>query len=361
MLFRNDIQGLRALAFIFVFIFHLNPSWLPGGFIGEDIFFVISGYLITSIILHQKSSDKFSFISFYQVIAGFFIYLQFDLSILRRSLITAIAYTSNIYFGGGDNYFGAKLAENPLLHTWSLAIEMQFYIILPAILRFFGNKKLPYIIGGLLVGITAYIQFKLTIEGYSSVLYFSFLSRVPEFLVGVFFGSCLKNGKLSVGGIFTATSGLLMIGYSLVFINENTLFPGLYALVPIIGVVLILISSDNNISKIQESKLLVYLGGLSYSLYLWHWPIMAYLRYRNGVYEGYEFSAKVMIYITILTFCLAWLSYTFVEHVYRKQTNKRFVLMLSPIVLPLIFLTSVMVKWTKYCSLRGTILLWDFS
>ncbi|MDX8576077.1 MULTISPECIES: acyltransferase family protein [Elizabethkingia] len=119
MKFRNDIQGLRAFAFIFVFIFHLNPKWLPGGFIGVDIFFVISGYLITSIILHQKSINKFSFISFYEsrikrivpayyftllliAISGSFIYLDFDLPVLRRSLITSAFFVSNVYFGGGD-------------------------------------------------------------------------------------------------------------------------------------------------------------------------------------------------------------------------------------------------------------------
>ncbi|MCT3672007.1 acyltransferase [Elizabethkingia anophelis] len=368
MQFRNDIQGLRAFAFIFVFLFHLNPKWLPGGFIGVDMFFVISGYLITSIILHQKSSNKFSFISFYEsrikrivpayyfalllvAIAGSFIYLDFDLQVLRRSLITSAFFISNVYFGGGDNYFGAKLAENPLLHTWSLAIEMQFYLLLPILLILFRKKILPYIISLLIVIITAYVEYKFINKGYSSELYFSLLSRIPEFLIGSLFSIILVNGKIklskNINPLFLSIVGVLMIFYSIIFIDEKTLFPGITAFIPCIGVSLILISSDNLITKFLSHKIVVYIGSLSYSLYLWHWPIMAYIRYRNGVYEGYQFTFTEIIFITILTFVLAWISYKFVENTYRKLNNKKFLVAISLVALPLVTLTFFLVKMTK--------------
>ncbi|MCT4236776.1 acyltransferase [Elizabethkingia anophelis] len=368
MQFRNDIQGLRAFAFIFVFLFHLNPKWLPGGFIGVDMFFVISGYLITSIILHQKSSNKFSFISFYEsrikrivpayyfalllvAIAGSFIYLDFDLQVLRRSLITSAFFISNVYFGGGDNYFGAKLAENPLLHTWSLAIEMQFYLLLPILLILFRKKILPYIISLLIVIITAYVEYKFINKGYSSELYFSLLSRIPEFLIGSLFSIILVNSKIklskNINPLFLSIVGVLMIFYSIIFIDEKTLFPGITAFIPCIGVSLILISSDNLITKFLSHKIVVYIGSLSYSLYLWHWPIMAYIRYRNGVYEGYQFTFTEIIFITILTFVLAWISYKFVENTYRKLNNKKFLVAISLVALPLVTLTFFLVKMTK--------------
>ena len=368
MKFRNDIQGLRAFAFIFVFIFHLNPKWLPGGFIGVDIFFVISGYLITSIILHQKSINKFSFISFYEsrikrivpayyftllliAISGSFIYLDFDLPVLRRSLITSAFFVSNVYFGGGDNYFGAKLAENPLLHTWSLAVEMQFYILLPVILILFKKRILPYIIGALIVIITLYMEYRFINYGYSSELYFSLFSRIPEFLIGSLFSIILANGKIKVSKninpLFLSILGVLMLIYSIFFINENTLFPGIIALIPCVGVSLILISPDNLITGFLSNKVIVYIGSLSYSLYLWHWPIMAYIRYRNGVYEGYQFTFIEITFITILTFVLAWASYTFVENTYRKLNNKKFLVVISLVALPLVTLTFFLVKMTK--------------
>src|SRR5690554_2131327 len=168
MQFRNDIQGLRALAFLFVFLFHLNPSWLPGGFIGVDIFFVISGYLITSILMHQKAKGTFSFLTFYEkrikrivpahfimlifvLIAAYYVFLYNDITNLKDAALRTALFISNMLFAKGQSYFGVGLNDNPLLHTWSLSIEMQFYFILPIIIIFIKNKYLPYIMGGLII------------------------------------------------------------------------------------------------------------------------------------------------------------------------------------------------------------------
>lgn len=160
--FRKDIQGLRAIAVLFVFIFHINSSWLPGGFIGVDIFFVISGFLISSIILHKLDNNRFSFKDFYisrikrivpayyfllLIVAffGVFFFMTSDINVFRKSFFWSLLFNSNHYFTSLDTYFGASSSENPLLHTWTLAVEMKFYLFLP-ILLFLGVLKLRIII-----------------------------------------------------------------------------------------------------------------------------------------------------------------------------------------------------------------------
>jgi peptidoglycan/LPS O-acetylase OafA/YrhL len=162
MFFRNDIQGLRAFAVSLVFIFHLNPIWLPGGFIGVDVFFVISGYLISYIILQKKDKSNFSFLDFYKGrikrivpayyfmlsiigIVSLFIYFNADIgSILRRELVATSLFFSNVYFTTLNTYFGAEMQENVFLHTWTLGVEMQFYLILPLFLIFIRNNRVLF-------------------------------------------------------------------------------------------------------------------------------------------------------------------------------------------------------------------------
>lgn len=158
MKFRNDIQGLRALAVIFVFVFHLSNRFLPGGFIGVDVFFVISGYLISKIILSKLEKNDFSLKEFYISrlkrivpayyfllivvwVAFFFIFINADIGKFKLSHFWATIFNSNYYFANADNYFGASSNENPLLHTWTLGVEMQFYLFLPLLL-FIRNRKL---------------------------------------------------------------------------------------------------------------------------------------------------------------------------------------------------------------------------
>lgn len=356
MQFRRDIQGLRAVAFILVYIFHLNSSWLPGGFIGVDMFFVISGYLITSIITDQKQKGHFRLLSFYEkrikriipayyvtllfiIIAGCYFYLQTDTPRLRSGLYRSIVFLSNQFFAHGDSYFGAKLSENPLLHTWSLAIEMQFYFILPFLLIYTNKKILPYLIGTLLFILTAHSTYILYYSHNFSSVYFSLLSRIPEFCVGVLLSLLFSKVKPPSFKISTVISILGFVGIMLsaFFINENTPFPGVIALIPCLAAGLLLISGDNFVSKFLSSKPMVYIGELSYSLYLWHWPIMAYLRYNNVSHN--EFSAYEVVLITILTFVFSWLSYVYVESIFRNQRNKTFVILFLPIVLAVAVLT----------------------
>lgn len=348
MLFRNDIQGLRALAFILVFFFHLNASWLPGGFIGVDMFFVISGFLISSIMLNQKEKGTFSFPKFYEkrlkrivpahffmllivAIAGYFVYLAKDADTLKDSLVKSALFLSNRYFAGGESYFGAKFAENPLLHTWSLSIEMQFYFVLPLIVIFVRNKILPYLlIAGLLL-ITGYTSYKLYADGVSPATYFSLFSRMPEFFVGTLLAIFASKRKFSETTSFLMSFfGLIILVVSLVFINENSPFPGALALLPAAGTGLLLISGTNAISRFFSLRPLVYVGELSYSLYLWHWPVMALMRYRNGWAVPTPFSFSEVVVVVVFTIVLSLLSFYLVEEKFRHFDNRRFAVSFAP-------------------------------
>lgn len=337
MQFRKDIQGIRALAFLLVFIFHLNSSWLPGGFIGVDVFFVISGFLMTSIIIDQKYKNTFSYHDFYlkrlkrifpayvffifiTLLLGGFIYLNRDIWTLQKSGGSALLFVSNLLFARGDSYFGAQLSENPFLHTWSLAVEMQFYFILPFILIFSPRKYLFKIISLFIVILTIYGSIIIFRDQNKSSAYFSLLFRVPEFFIGAFYSLAFKQ-KLNFNRIFNnifAISSFVILILSAVFINQSSFFPGVFALIPTIATANLLIVDDNFISNLFSKKLSVFLGELSYSLYLWHWPIIAFIRYFKDDYalNGYE-----IVSICILTSTLSWMSYHFIENYFRKRSD----------------------------------------
>ncbi len=361
MQFRNDIQGLRAVAFLLVYFFHLNPSWMPGGFVGVDMFFVISGYLITSILLKQKGKGTFSFLTFYEkrikriipahfimlilvLISSYFIFLSSDFFPLRSTTLRSALFVSNMLFANGQSYFGVGLIDNPLLHTWSLAIEMQFYLILPIVLIYFSNRLLPWIVGFLIILLTAYSSYEIVINYATSSMYFSLLARIPEFLIGSLLSILFTKRQLISGknSVVISIVGLLSIFGSAIFFNEEIIFPGLTALIPTIGTSLLLISNKNIFSNLLSKKPVVHIGELSYSLYLWHWPVMALMRYPKSRFIGYDFSVLEIVFISIVTYALAWLSYTFIENEFRTTDNKKFVYVFSPIVVTLVGLAFVL-------------------
>lgn len=338
MQFRNDIQGLRAIAFFLVFIFHLNKDWLPGGFLGVDLFFVISGYLVSSIILHDIKNDQFKFNIFFikrikrivpaylfmlfaVAFASLYFYLFLDMGTIRGTLLRSLLFVSNHVFAGGANYFGASMSENPLLHTWSLAIEMQFYLILPLILYFF-RKNLAFVLIGVILILSCYATVQI-LWNHQNEMYFSLLARMPEFLVGALFSVLFKEG-LNFG---RQTNNILAIGCGVVFIactaiiTENSAFPGFLALIPTLAAGVLLSLRNNVMGELLSSKWLVHFGQLSYSLYLFHWPVMAVIRYR---FDEYLFDLKTILFISVLTYMLSWVSYSFVESKFRKQNDTLF-------------------------------------
>lgn len=361
MQFRKDIQGLRALAFLLVFIFHLNASWLPGGFIGVDVFFVISGFLMTSIIVDQKNRNTFSYYDFYlkrlkrifpayaififiTLFFGAFIYLNRDIWTLQKSGGSSILFVSNLLFARGDSYFGAQLSENPFLHTWSLAVEMQFYFILPLILMLSPKKDLSKIILLIIIVSTIYSSTIIFLENNKSSAYFSLAFRIPEFLIGGFYALAFKE-KLNFNKIYNnifAIGSFAILILSAFLINDNSFFPGVTALIPTIAAANLLVVDDNLISNFFSKKIAVFFGELSYSLYLWHWPIIALIRYFN---DDYLLSSYEIIFICLSTFILSCLSYYFIENYFKKKNNLTFIKFLilssTSVVLLILFLPKI--------------------
>lgn len=331
--YRKDIQGLRAIAVLFVFIFHLNSSWLPGGFVGVDIFFVISGFLISSIILSNLDKNKFSFFDFYKsrikrivpayyflliviAIVGVFVFVSSDIHAFRKSLFWSILFNSNYYFSTLDTYFGTENSGNPFLHTWTLAIEMQFYLFLPLLLFFVKRKWLLPFISLLTVALFVYGSLNV-FNGNKNLMYFSLLARTPEFLIGVLCSFISNRFRLpNYTALPLSILGIVFLIASSFFISENSDFPGILAIVPCLGAAFLILTPENPIRTFLSNKVLFFIGDISYSLYLWHWPVMAFFRY---YYNTHEFSGIQCIIVVLMTFTLSIFSFYCIETFMRKK------------------------------------------
>lgn len=344
MTYRADIQGLRAIAVLLVFIFHLVPSAMPGGFIGVDIFFVISGYLISNIILSKKEKKSFGFVDFYigrfkrivpvfivflllVFIAGQFVYVVSDLSQIHKTTKSASIFNSNNYLASLDNYFGAASSENPLLHTWTLSIEMQFYFLLPLFLIFVKRKYVYPVSLVLIVLLISYSYYSSTFLNLKGQMYYSLPARIPEFLIGTIFAVKEKDiiklvGKhqntLSVAALFTLIASAIML-------SEQSNFPGIVVLIPCLSAGLLLVCCQSVVSRFFAAKFFVHIGELSYSIYLWHWAVMAFLRY---YLLEYDFDIPQTLVVIVATYVLSYLSYTFIEKPFRNKKNKTTILFL---------------------------------
>lgn len=337
MTFRNDIQGLRALAFLLVFIFHLNAAWIPGGFLGVDLFLVVSGFLITSILTAQLQRGKFSLFDFYRkriirivpsylvmllfvLTVGAVVYMFVDIPALKYYIKNSLFFVSNRVFAEGESYFGAKLSENPVLHTWSLAVEMQFYLLFP-LLVYCCRKYLVICFSLIIVTLTLYCSYRLYLQGDQNAMYFSLGARIPEFLIGGLAAVVFRKG-LHLGrkvNVLVSSAALAVLFASAYFISSSSAFPGFLFLIPCTAAAALLVIEDSPVSKILSSKVLVKVGEYSYSLYLWHWPPMAFIRYK---YESYELTFLQIFFITVFTVLMSWVSYRFVESVFRKKQRR---------------------------------------
>lgn len=354
--FRLDIQGLRAIAVLSVLFFHIDKNILPGGFIGVDIFFVISGFLVSGIIFRQKEKKIFSFKNFYIgrikrivpayyllilfiLLVGSVILFSFDISKFRHSVMWAMLFASNTYLATLDDYFGMASSENPLLHTWTLAIEMQFYLIIPFLIYFIRKKILVPLLFIATILLLAYSEYKILNYGKSSS-YFSLLDRSPEFLIGVLLNvfDSRKISKLLKN--ILSIIGLIFIICSVFLINEFSLFPGLLALFPCLGTAFLIMSNGSFLNDFISNKVMAYIGELSYSIYLWHWPVLAFFRYYTC---SYSLSYTLIVLVLLIVFILSFISCTHIETFYRKLNNKKFVLYFIPIPI-LICLLFVLIR-----------------
>jgi peptidoglycan/LPS O-acetylase OafA/YrhL len=348
MQYRAEIDGLRALAVLPVILFHAGFEWFSGGFVGVDVFFVISGYLITIILIEDIENRRFSIVNFYErrarriLPALFFVMLLCipfawmwmlpeQMKDFSQSLIAVSLFASNILFWQESGYFDAVAEEKPLLHTWSLAVEEQYYLLFPIFLILvwrFGKNKVFW-----MIVVIASISLMLSEWGWRnkpSANFYLSPSRAWELFAGSIAAFIVqkkgvkKNNPLALLGLFS-------IVFSVFFYDETTPFPSIYALVPVIGVVMLILYADKETlaAKLLSTKGFVAIGLTSYSAYLWHQPLFAFTRIKYGELQ----SIEIAIVLILCSFLLAFFSWKYVEAPFRNKTkiSRKVIFLLSVI------------------------------
>jgi peptidoglycan/LPS O-acetylase OafA/YrhL len=332
--YRPEIDGLRAVAVLPVILFHAGLKVLGGGYVGVDIFFVISGYLITTILLAELEQGRFSVRRFYErrarrILPALFVVMLVCIPLgwkwmlpgefrsLAETTIGVALFASNFVFWRDSGYFSPAVEEMPLLHTWSLAVEEQFYIVFPLLLWAlwrFGRKKT-------LLVIIALSGVSLVMAEYASryhpVANFYLLpTRAWELGTGAVC-AFLLHGKAQRENGFLAMLGLMLIGWSIFMFGSSTPFPSFYTLFPVLGTALIILCSGPNtfVGRVLSAGPLVGIGLISYSAYLWHQPLFAFARIRSI----YAPAPAVMALMVVLSLVLAYLTWKYVEQPFRGR------------------------------------------
>ena len=358
--YRSEIDGLRFLAVIPVVFYHAGFSLFSGGFIGVDVFFVISGYLITTIILNELSDKSFSLKKFYErrarrilpalifvilatTILSFIFLTRTELSNYFKSLIATLFFYSNFYFWKTSPYFESDSDLEPLLHTWSLSIEEQFYIFFPIILIFVFKFFRKYILIFFLISFFLSLILCQVFALKTSVnlnFYFT-LSRGWELFLGAICAYLLKYEKNFFSkklNNFLSFLGTILIFSSIFIFSKETLYPSFYTLLPAIGTALIILYADKGtlVKQFLSIKLFVGMGLISYSFYLWHQPLLAF-----GRIYFQNFSIEKKLILLLFSLFLSIFSYYFIEKKFRQKTNIKannfFKLIVASIILLTIF------------------------
>ena len=307
--FRFDIQALRALAVMSVLIFHISPYHLPGGYLGVDVFFVISGYLIIGQIWKLICDRNFKFVDFYanrfkrlfpplfvvlvaSSILAYYLMLPMEYKNYTEMLKASLLYYSNIWFYFQSDYFSNDLKLSPLLHTWSLSVEEQFYFIFPIILVLLSTifkRRIMVLASLILIGLVSLFAGHFLLYSDAAFSFFSPFTRFWQFIIGGMV-AVLPQPNISNRASFQVTTlSLGVIIVSLFIYNEDTPFPGLFA-VPVTLATAAIIAchcKSKFITYLTANKAILYIGNISYSLYLWHWPIIVFYKIAFlGEYSG---------------------------------------------------------------------------
>ncbi len=347
--YRPDIDGLRAIAVVAVVLFHAFPARLPGGFIGVDIFFVISGFLISRIIFAELAAGKFSFVQFYArrarrlfpalilvltfcAVVGWIVLLADEYAQLGKHIASSVGFIQNLVLLNESGYFDTAAEQKPLLHLWSLGIEEQFYIVWPIVLCVLWSRQcsIRWVLwfgagGSLLLGIW------LTHTN-PAAAFFLPISRFWELLAGaaLAWSTNQTDGRSSDStkcyGHYLSVLGSVLIVTALMLISKQREFPGVWALLPVLGTALLLYAGPDAIVNrvLLANKALVWIGLISYPLYLWHWPLLAFVH----ILENQWPNGLLRLLLVFCAFGLAALTYFLVERPlrFRHQSGKLVVL-----------------------------------
>jgi len=362
--YRADIEGLRAVAVIAVVIFHFYPSILPGGFIGVDVFFVLSGYLITSKILKEKKINSFRLINFYirRIIrlfpalclvllvlsgAGYFIFLPDELIKLAKNTISGIGFYSNFALSKEAGYFTQEADFYPLLNLWSLGVEEQFYIIWPVFLLVFCIQR-RYLILLILIITVGSFAYAISIDDFAQKGFYSPLARCWEIIIGALFAYYPPRTKYKfirpfLFSTFLSSVGVIFIIGSFYLVSASHANSAWYAVCPVVGTILIIAGGRNStINRLfLSNKVMCFIGAISYPLYLWHWPIYSISKIVNIPYPYWIVS----ITFIAISFLLAYATYRFIEQPIRVVSTFYPVIVSSSllIVMSLLCIYSILV------------------
>ena len=349
--YRSDIDGLRAISVIVVVIYHAFPNFLRGGFIGVDVFFIISGFLITGILWQERNSCCFSFIEFYRrrivrifpalivtlilcFLFGWFLLAPTEYKQLMKHTLAGATFTSNFIYWGESGYFDRASITKPLLHLWSLAIEEQFYILWPLIFILWRTRHL--LLWVFLIVIVSFVLNILTVLENPSLDFYATWTRIWELGLGGALSLYIREkGFISSRSqwVANATSfaGLSLILLGCIFLSTQSQFPGWWALLPTFGGLLLIASSPDTYvnKKILSNKFVVYVGLISYPLYLVHWPVLSFLYILTNQTPPILWRFICVVF----SVCLASFIYHFIEKKIRKIIRIDIVLMVAMVII----------------------------
>lgn len=332
--YRPEIDGLRAVAVIPVIFFHGGFEILSGGFVGVDVFFVISGYLITCILIAESERGNFSLVRFYErrarrILPALFFVMACTLPFawfwmlptqfgdFSKSLVAVVIFASNFLFWQADGYFAAASELKPLLHTWSLAVEEQYYLLFPLVMMAlwrFGRRQVFGVI--VVVSVLSLLLSEWGWRHHPSANFYLAPTRAWELFAGSIC-AFLISGRKPLTNNWLSGAGLALILFAIFFFDATTPFPSLYALAPVGGTVLIVIFGHGGtwVARLLSARACVGIGLISYSAYLWHQPVFAFARIRHVTSP----PDWLMLLLAGLSLVLAYLSWRFVEQPFRGK------------------------------------------
>jgi len=332
--YRREIDGLRAFAVVPVILFHGGFLNFSGGFVGVDVFFVISGYLITSILVTELENGDFSILRFYErratrILPALFLVLfcclpfawmwmfPSQLEDFAQSLVAVVFFASNILFMKEEGYFAAAAELKPLLHTWSLAVEEQYYLVAPLFLLFlwrFGRRFVFWSV--VVIALSSLLLSEWGWRYFANANFYLAPTRAWELLAGSICAFLALERKLKSNN-WLSGAGLAMVVFSIFYYDHNTPFPSVYALAPVGGTALILLFGGNGswVARLLSMQAFVGVGLISYSAYLWHQPLFAFARLLSIT----EPSKGLMASLAVMSMVLAYFSWRFVEQPFRKR------------------------------------------
>jgi peptidoglycan/LPS O-acetylase OafA/YrhL len=337
--YRAEIDGLRTIAVIPVILFHAGISIFRGGYVGVDIFFVISGFLITSIIARELEENRFSIVKFYErrarrilpaLFAVLLVSLPFawallmpdDLLDFGKSVVSVCLFVSNLYFWRSSGYFDAAAEGKPLLHTWSLAVEEQYYVLFPLMLMVLwrlGRKRTFYIVCAMALG--SLVMSEWAWRHAPTANFFLAPTRAWELFAGSICALWRLDKAERPNGPL-AWLGLALIAFSIFVYDEHTPFPSVYALVPVVGTALIILfaTSATRVGQLLSTRPMVAIGLISYSAYLWHQPILAFARH----YWMSSLSPMFGLLLAAISLAVAYPSWRYIEAPFRRPAATGF-------------------------------------